>query len=118
KSATSIATTASTPTPSWPPPNRSRRAARSGICARWTSVDQQIASALGRALHRDLRLQAGAVAIDRGNGEHAPAAAIAQQAIARRDVALDRDVVPRLGMADIVDRHVVMLAPEERHLSE
>ncbi len=38
-----------------------------------------------------------------------------QQAILRRNVAVDGDLVPRLRMADIIDRHIVMLAPEKRH---
>ena len=39
----------------------------------------------------------------------------AQQAVLAGDVAVDRQLVPFLGMADIVDRDVVVLAPEERH---
>ena len=35
-----------------------------------------------------------------------------------RDIAVDGDLVPGLGMADIIDRHVVMLAPEKRHRVE
>src|SRR5690606_37103394 len=43
---------------------------------------------------------------------------VAHQAVAAGDVAVDLDRVPFLGVADIVDRHVVMLAPEERHVVE
>src|SRR5262249_31524902 len=69
-------------------------------------------------LHRQLGLEAVEIAIDRSNGEHAAVAAIAQQAVLRLDVALDRDRVPALGMTDIIDRHVIVLAPEERHRVE
>src|SRR6202035_2273554 len=41
---------------------------------------------------------------------------IAHQTIARLDVAVDIDAIPLLGVADIVDRHVIVLAPKERHL--
>src|SRR4029077_3258209 len=50
--------------------------------------------------------------------ERAPLALVAQQAVLGRDVAFDRDFVPTLGMTDIVDRDVVVLAPEERHRDE
>src|SRR5207245_9701933 len=36
-------------------------------------------------------------------------------AIAARDVAVDRHFIPDLGVARLVDRHVVMLAPEKWH---
>src|SRR6185312_7172404 len=66
-------------------------------------------------LHRKLRLEAVDVAVDRGDGEHASLGLVAQHAVAPLDVAVDGDLVPFLGVADIIDRHVVMLAPEERH---
>src|SRR5690348_16539504 len=71
--------------------------------------------ALRLALHRDFRHEAVAVAIDGRDGEHAAAALVAHDAIACGDVAVDFDVIPALRMADVVDRDVVMLAPEERH---
>src|SRR5215212_1024523 len=67
------------------------------------------------ALHRDLSLQVFLVAVDRGDGQNLAAAAVAQDAVLGRDVAVDRDVVPLLGVADVADRGVVMVAPEERH---
>src|SRR5206468_11852976 len=71
-----------------------------------------------RLLHRKLGLEACDVAIDRGDGEYAAVALVLQQAILSRDVAVDGDLVPFLGVADIVDRHVVVLAPEKRHRME
>ena len=43
-------------------------------------------------------------------------ALVFQQAILSRDVAVDHDLIPSLGVTDIIDRHIVVLAPEERHL--
>src|SRR4051812_23419857 len=69
----------------------------------------------GALLHRELRLEVVEIAVDRGDGEHAAAAPVFQQAILARDIAVDCDLVPSFSVADIVDRHVVMLAPEIRH---
>src|SRR5438876_3011976 len=66
-------------------------------------------------LQGEFGLEALDIAEDRGDRQHAAVAAVANEAILRRDVAVDRQVIPRLGVADIVDRHVVVLAPEERH---
>jgi hypothetical protein len=55
---------------------------------------------------------------NRGNRHHLAIAAITYQAIARRDAALNFDVVPFLSVADVVDGHVVMLAPEERDIGK
>src|SRR6267142_2696606 len=68
-----------------------------------------------RAFHRCFGNQALDVAIDRGDREHPPLVLVAHHAVARSDVALDRQFVPTLGVADVVDRYVVVLAPEERH---
>src|SRR5580700_2127646 len=67
----------------------------------------------GVLFHRKLGLEACEIAVDRGDRQQLALASVAQQAIAPGDVAVDGDLVPFLGMADIVDRHVVMLAPEE-----
>src|SRR6185437_3398081 len=69
-------------------------------------------------LHREFGLKAGEVAVDRGNGEHAALVPVLQQAIPRGDVTVDHDLVPFFGVADIVDRHVIMLTPEKRHRIE
>ena len=58
--------------------------------------------------------QALPVAEDGSDREHVAAAAVAQDAVLGRDIAFDRELVPFLGVADIVDRDVVVLAPEER----
>src|ERR1700722_16379754 len=72
-----------------------------------------------RALfHRKLGPKRLQVAEYRSDGEHAPAAFVAQQAILGVDIALDRYFVPLFRMADIVDGNVVVLAPEERHRLE
>src|SRR3954447_12639797 len=52
----------------------------------------------GSAFHRDLGLQALLVAEDRGDRQRLAAAAVAQHAVLAGDVALDREVVPLLGM--------------------
>src|ERR1043166_4191990 len=67
----------------------------------------------GTALHCGFFLEVLDVAVDRCNREHLVAAAITHQAIAALDIAVDLELVPFLGMTDIIDRHVVMLAPEE-----
>src|SRR6266581_7482771 len=68
--------------------------------------------------HVQFSLQACEVTIDRRHGEDAAPALVFQQAIPGRDVAVDRNLVPLLGMTDIIDRHVVVLAPEKRYRIE
>src|ERR1700724_4137800 len=63
--------------------------------------------------HRKLGLEACDIAVNRGDRQQLALAPVAQQAIAPRDVAVDGDLVPFFGMADVINRHVVMLAPEE-----
>src|SRR5262249_9899468 len=70
------------------------------------------------ALHCRFFSEAIDIAEDRGHREHLAVVTIAYQAVARFDVALDVEIVPRLGMADVVDRHVVVLAPKERNLGK
>src|SRR6476661_34283 len=67
-------------------------------------------------LHRDLRAQALVVAEDRREGERLPALLVPHRHIALRRVAVDDDPVPLLRVADVVDAHVVVGAPEEGHL--
>src|SRR5262249_28434653 len=66
-------------------------------------------------LHHEFGPEAFDITIDRGDCQHPAVALIAQQAVPRRDIAVDRQVVPLFGVADVVDRNVVVLAPEERH---
>src|SRR5690348_5201131 len=64
-------------------------------------------------LHCDLGLQVLDVPEDGCDSESATVLLEAQETVFGSDVALDRELVPFLGMADIVDRDVVVLAPEE-----
>ena len=68
--------------------------------------------------HRYLFLEVFDVAKDRGDGHNLAIAAIARQAVALLEVPVDLQIVPFLDMADIVDRHVVVLAREERYIRE
>jgi hypothetical protein len=43
------------------------------------------------------------------------AAQVVQRAITGHHIAVDGDFVPMIGVTDIVDRDIVMLAPEEWH---
>ena len=47
--------------------------------------------------------------------ERAARTAILHLAVTIPDATLDLDLVPLLGMADVVDRHVVVIAPEKRN---
>src|SRR5262249_18107543 len=83
-----------------------------------TSKTRSCGGAQVRALHRGFLLEILDVTEDRGCRQHFAIAAKAHQAIASVDIALDVEAVPFLRVTDIVDRHVVMLAPEERHLTK
>src|SRR5438876_11515374 len=71
-----------------------------------------------RLLHLKLGLEACEIAIDRSHRKNAALALVLQPAILCRDLAIDGNLIPCLGMTDIIDRHVVMLAPEKRHGAE
>src|SRR6185503_2030316 len=64
-------------------------------------------------LHRHAGLKALLVAVNRGNRQNTTAALVADDAVPLRHVTLDVDAVPRFRMANIVDRHIIVLAPEE-----
>src|SRR5262249_50250417 len=72
----------------------------------------------GNALHRCFFLEIFHVAEDRSNGQHLVAAAIAHQAVARWDVALDVEIGPFFTLPSVIDRNVVVLAPEERNMGK
>src|SRR4051794_6430851 len=72
-------------------------------------------SARGGLFHPQLCAEAFSITIDGRHREDAAVALVANRAVARRDVAVDREFVPLRRVPDIVDRHVVMLAPEEGH---
>src|SRR5271167_3661609 len=61
-------------------------------------------------LSRQLGLEAVDIAEDRRDREYAAVPAVANEAIPRGNIAVDRQVIPRLGVAHVVDRHVVVLA--------
>ena len=65
-------------------------------------------------LHGHLGPEAFHVAENRCNSQHASAAFEAQQAVPGRDVAFDRELVPLLGMADIVDPEIVVAGSRRR----
>src|ERR1700680_3918571 len=67
------------------------------------------------SFHRYLGLEAFEVTEDRGDGKHAPIALEPQDTVLRGNIPLSRELIPLIGMADIVDRDVVVLAPEEGH---
>ena len=70
----------------------------------------------GGSFHCDLGSKAFKVAIDRDDGSHAPIALETEEAVFAHDVAVYNDVIPFLGMTHIIDRNIVMLAPEEGDL--
>lgn len=76
-------------------------------------------SALSRgatcSLHSYLGLQALKVTKDRGDRGHPPLMLVFEQAILGLDIAFGFDLVPLCSVADIVNRHIVMLAPEICH---
>src|SRR5437660_6008087 len=71
-----------------------------------------------RQLEDAFRSQAWQVARDRRHGKRTIATLVADGAITCGQRAIDRDGVPMLRMTDVVDGHVVVLAPEERHSIE
>src|SRR3569623_386102 len=66
-------------------------------------------------LHRSRRFEAVGVAEDRSHRQRLAVELVFKQAIVRRDLAMHDDLIPLFRMADIIDRNIVMLAPEERH---
>src|ERR1700687_5061749 len=65
------------------------------------------------ALQTHLGLKAVKIAEDRGDREGAPRTAHAHQAVLAGNITLDDKIVPPLGMTDVVDGNVVVLAPEK-----
>src|SRR5438874_13686896 len=64
-------------------------------------------------LHGRFGLEALQIAENRCHGAQSPLVPIAQQAIVAGDVTFDGEVIPHRRIADVVDRYVVVLAPEE-----
>src|SRR5262249_42103397 len=69
-------------------------------------------------LHRRLDLQALFVAEDRRRREELVARVVAHLGVALGEPPVAHAAAPRLGVADVADLHVVVLAPEERHRRE
>src|ERR1039458_7788906 len=65
------------------------------------------------SLHGDLGLQALEIARDGYDSESATAFLIRHGTIARIEAPIDLDSLPLLGVAHIIDSHVVILTPEE-----
>src|SRR3569833_503892 len=65
--------------------------------------------------HCRRRFQADGIAEDRSDRQRLAVEFIFEKTIVRRDLTVDNDLVPCLGMADIVDRNIVVLAPGERY---
>ena len=72
----------------------------------------------GLTLHHDLGLKTFKVAKDRGDCGHTSVALKAEEAVFAHHISVDQDLVPRLRVTDIIDRDIVVLAPEKRHLGE
>lgn len=68
----------------------------------------------GFPLQADFGFKARKVTKDGGDRERSSRAPHAHETVLAGDVAFDNEIVPTLGVADIGDRNVVMLAPEVR----
>src|SRR5262245_64356926 len=65
------------------------------------------------ALHRRFFLEIVDIAEDRGHRQHLPAVAIAHQTVPLVDTAFDVECIPLFRVSDVIDRNVIVLAPEE-----
>src|ERR1700690_348419 len=88
---------------------------RAGISWARGLINSTAPSGRSRALplQADFGFEAREIAEDRGDRKRASGATHAHQAVLARDIAFDGEFVPLLGVAHIVDGHVVVLAPEE-----
>ena len=64
-------------------------------------------------LHHEFGLKVFEVSKDRGDGGYTSLLLEAKKAILAHDVAVNCNLVPRFRMTDIIDRNVVVLAPEK-----
>src|SRR5262249_22193045 len=64
-------------------------------------------------LHRRLFLGIVDIAEGAGHRQHLPAVAIAHQAVPLVDTAFDVECIPLFRVSDVIDRNVIVLAPEE-----
>src|SRR3954469_16657670 len=65
-----------------------------------------------------VRAEALAISPDGHRGEELAGHAVAHMAVARVGIALDVDAIPLFCVAHVVNRHVVVLAPEEGRVLE
>src|SRR5207253_6313624 len=79
----------------------------------WSGAEEVLYGRIVAALHRRFDQQAFAIAVDGGDRLYAPALAVGHQAASRGDASDDLERIPPFGMADVVDGHVIVLAPEE-----
>src|SRR5262245_12577523 len=75
---------------------------------------EALESGVVAALEEDFRLEAFPVPKDRRDGEDLALAAVGHEPVLLGEAAGDLGAVPALGVADVGDRDVVVLAPEER----
>src|SRR5262249_38055002 len=84
----------------------------------WLAVPRrlQLISALQRlTFHPQLTFQPSAIPDIRSNSAQTAFISVFDQAILGLDITVNYGLVPFLGVAGIVDGHIVMLAPEERN---
>src|SRR6202050_1563434 len=70
------------------------------------------------SFHFQLGTETCQIAVYRSDCKNPPFTFVFEQTILGLDIAVDCDLVPVLGVPDIVYRHVVVLTPEERHRVE
>src|ERR1041385_2126338 len=80
------------------------------------SAHELVERRLIAALHRRLDVECELIATERDDRLYLAAVAIDHVRVARIEVADDHGRVELLGVADVAERHVVMLAPEERDI--
>src|SRR5215467_7267745 len=82
------------------------------------SVTAATGCRLRATLHLRLRVEAFLITEDRGHGERLVAAHEAHGYVAFARIPVDVDAVPLLGVADVIDTHIVVRAPKEWSLRE
>ena len=77
---------------------------------------RDVGSLFGRELHLHFGVQTILIAIDARDGEGTTLLAEPNDNIACRWITIHRDIIPLLGVTNIVDRYVVVVTPEERDI--
>src|SRR5262245_41951314 len=83
-----------------------------------TTYDREHESDLTLSFELDLGLEVRSIAPDRRDRQRPIAALEAHRRVARVERSVHSHRVPALRVSDVTDRHVVVLAPEERHRIE